>query len=713
MTPEIPSVEIRQNFEAEHEDTLAIFTRGDRKAFLDWLEQGEGGLKSMEAEFLVQGLDKHQEDFSQPIPKDLALIAAKFASLGQGLGAPGTRKEIRGLLRDSFGGEALKQVCAEGFEKHWTEKFVFKNPAKVETDLADHVSKVVDEFLAERKTAETVKTESTPVAEPVWGEEQKAAAEEGREGYEKLTGAQKKKLEAIVKKVLDSDGRLSAALLAMPLVPETLELLEIKLVKNISKKDAEFFQRLPAMVQYRIGELVGIKLEKEEQQRIEAKAAANKERIEGQLKNLRLKLDEDRYGLIDPQVTALIQEAADLGIDLPKEPLTADIGSKEIGQVVIDLNGAKSGLEIKAWQGNVERKLIALPDQQLDMPEGYSVRPIGKLDSGIYFEDKLVAKLQVNGDLVELQWGQGVPVGQALEATAVLGRGLSRDFPTLILELAESTTEEPTRTVPVGQETELPTEETSGSDLEVLEAPEPVQSEEDDFWKNFDAPPSAEPDAAPEPEPAKSPAVEQEEELVIPDWLKALREGEKPREAGPPPVEPEAPKPVAVTSARKPIEIVAQAIRERGGAEFEFDQTSAHNLFYGTLNNIIQGLYIPGLTINHFGISEFNISGGQIRLTVNAGGLFKKIISVPVSASMSFGLSSSLDLLGEPSINLPSLAPKEAKGLIINQLRQIKTELSRVIISGLSANKITYSSVENINIQNSSLLATIRGKVSR
>jgi len=54
-----------------------------------------------------------------------------------------------------------------------------------------------------------------------------------------------------------------------------------------------------------------------------------------------------------------------------------------------------------------------------------------------------------------------------------------------------------------------------------------------------------------------------------------------------------------------------------------------------------------------------------------------------------------------------------AKEFIINQLRQIKTELSRVIISGLSANKISNASVENINIQNSSLLATIRGKVSR
>src|SRR3989344_4921933 len=456
-----------------------------------------------------------------------------------------------------------------------------------------------------------------------------------------------------------------------------------------------------------------------------------KQRINGKAETLNFRLEEGKAGPtveVTPELKQLVEEAVKLGIDLPAKVLFADAGLEQIGEISVTLNknweASRGSFEYKPFTQRTADMLAAAETLHgAEFGNGYSLT---KDESGKFKllkgDEQLAEVNALEGGQIVFNWVKNTAVDQGLTAMAVFGQGLNdhfakgETFPSLYLEFKApdlSVATEPTGTVLVGQKTELPTEETSGFDLEVLEAPEPVQSEEDDFWKNFDAPPSAEPDAAPEPEPAKSPAVEQEEELVIPDWLKALREGEKPREAGPPPVEPEASKPVAVTSARKPIEIVAQAIRERGGAEFEFDQTSAHNLFYGTLNNIIQGLYIPGLTINHFGISEFNISGGQIRLTVNAGGSFKKIISVPVSASMSFGLSSGLDLLGEPSINLPSLAPKEAKGLIINQLRQIKTELSRVIISGLSANKITYSSVENINIQNSSLLATIRGKVSR
>ena len=456
-----------------------------------------------------------------------------------------------------------------------------------------------------------------------------------------------------------------------------------------------------------------------------------KQRINGKAETLNFRLEEGKAGPtveVTPELKQLVEEAVKLGIDLPAKVLFADAGLEQIGEISVTLNknweASRGSFEYKPFTQRTADMLAAAETLHgAEFGNGYSLT---KDESGKFKllkgDEQLAEVNALEGGQIVFNWVKNTAVDQGLTAMAVFGQGLNdhfakgETFPSLYLEFKApdlSVATEPTGTVLVGQKTELPTEETSGFDLEVLEAPEPVQSEEDDFWKNFDAPPSAEPDAAPEPEPAKSPAVEQEEELVIPDWLKALREGEKLREAGPPPVEPEASKPVAVTSARKPIEIVAQAIRERGGAEFEFDQTSAHNLFYGTLNNIIQGLYIPGLTINHFGISEFNISGGQIRLTVNAGGSFKKIISVPVSASMSFGLSSGLDLLGEPSINLPSLAPKEAKGLIINQLRQIKTELSRVIISGLSANKITYSSVENINIQNSSLLATIRGKVSR
>ena len=470
-----------------------------------------------------------------------------------------------------------------------------------------------------------------------------------------------------------------------------------------------------------------------------------KQRINGKAETLNFRLEEGKAGPtveVTPELKQLVEEAVKLGIDLPAKVLFADAGLEKIGEISVTLNknweASRGSFEYKPFTQRTADMLAAAETLHgAEFGNGYSLT---KDESGKFKllkgDEQLAEVNALEGGQIVFNWVKNTAVDQGLTAMAVFGQGLNdhfakgETFPSLYLEFKApdlSVATEPTGTVLVGQKTEFPKEETSGSDLEV---PEPAPSEEGGFWKNFDVPSPAKPEfVAPEPKQESALIDTSFQAPETPDWLKALQEEDGRGQAAQAPSrwpETEAEnepdlyeifddkRPVeAVTSARKPIEIVAQAIRERGGADFEFDQTSTHNLFYGTLDNIVHGIYVPGLTIDHFGISEFNISGGQIRLTVNAGGSFKKIISVPVSASMSFGLSSGLDLLGEPSINLPSLAPKEAKGLIINQLRQIKAELSRTIIRGLSANKITNSSVENINIQNSSLLATIRGKVSR
>ena len=80
---------------------------------------------------------------------------------------------------------------------------------------------------------------------------------------------------------------------------------------------------------------------------------------------------------------------------------------------------------------------------------------------------------------------------------------------------------------------------------------------------------------------------------------------------------------------------------------------------------------------------------------------------------MSFELDSQLNLSGEPEIKLSRLAPKEARGLIMNQLRQIRTSLSQTIARGLAARDITNVEVENVGVYNSVLSAKIRGKIAR
>ncbi|MDZ4228830.1 MAG: hypothetical protein U1C50_01085, partial [Patescibacteria group bacterium] len=513
--------------------------------------------------------------------------------------------------------------------------------------------------------------------------------------YERLPRKQKKLVESLAKKL--TPERIEE-LRAAALLPGVLDLLDLKLEKELSVKDLEFYRKLPEVVTWRMDV---IKERRDAEQRINEQAGS-----------LSLRMEAGKAAAVVEvplEINQLVDEAARLEIELPIKVLLADaaeVGSEQIGEISVTLDKnwgvGRSSFEYKLFAQRTVDKLAGAESLNGDkFGNGYSLAKDENGKIRLIKGDKLVAEVSAQeGGQIVLNWSKDTAVDQGLMAMAVLGQGFNdlfakgEKFPSMFLELVEPATEEPTGTVLEGQEAPKPLEETSAAKQD-LSLPDWLRAiQEDDDQATGLVKPGVK---------AESVSVATEENE--PDLYEIFGDQR--------PGEPEAPKPVAVISARKPIETVAQAIRERGGADFEFDQTSAHNLFYATLDNIIKGIYVPGLAINHFGISEFNISGGQIRLTVNAGGSFKKIISVPVSASMSFRLSSSLDLLGEPSINLPTLAPKNAKGIMINQLRQIKAELSRTIISDLSANKITDASVENVGVVNSSFLATIRGKVSR
>ncbi len=683
--------EVRQNFEAEHEDALAIFAPGDRRVFLDWLEQGsERGLESIESRVLILGLEDHQDDFSRGISKDLALIGAKLSSVGEGLGKPETRKEVRELLKQSYGAEKLKQACGEGFGQDWTDKFVFKNPDAVKTNLSGEIDQVMGKWLDSQ-------SQSGEPAEPVERSEPPAAAEAA---YKELNKKQKKLVESLAQKV--TPERVEE-LRAAALLPGTLDLLGIRLAKELSAQDSEFYQKLPQIVIWRMGMI---------KERGEAK-----ERIKTQAETLNFRLEAGRGASIIEvpiELKQLVEEAGRLDIKLPLKNLFADaaeVGSAQLGQIQILLNG-ELGIESSSFEYK------PFKDRTGDMLGAAETLYGSKLDGGYAFvkeNDKFqlkkgeeaIAEISAEeGGLIKFNWKK-TTVGQGLTAMAFFGQNLNdffaqgEKFPSMYLEFKAPAEAVPAETV---AET-APAEE---------EMPAPLPPEEEKT-----APPPVE-----------------EERVKLPDWLLALQDEEKqnqpqakqpgeemeaaapasespaPEPEPTPAPEPEALRPVQVSSTR-PIETVAKTIENRGVADFEFDARSTRMLFSESLQAITQNIKVPGLTINDTGVSEFAIQAGQIQISVTANGVFKKIVNFPVSASMSFRLSSNLDLLGDPNITLPNLAPKEARGLIINQLRQIKTELSRTIVRGLLANKISSGEVDNLAVRNNSLLATIRGKVNR
>lgn len=152
MPEEQPTSTLRQEFEETYSDTLEVFTVNDRKQFVDWLEQGPGGF-NFETDALMKGLDNNRYDFTKPIHKHLALIAAKFFSMGLGLGTPADRKLIAEKLEIAVGGKAnLKAIVSEGFEesggKIQFQPNLFNND-EVTTDLAGKVEDAVDEWFTD------------------------------------------------------------------------------------------------------------------------------------------------------------------------------------------------------------------------------------------------------------------------------------------------------------------------------------------------------------------------------------------------------------------------------------------------------------------------------------------------------------------------------------------------------------------------------------
>jgi hypothetical protein len=534
MTQETKTIsEARQRFEATYKSALAIFTASDRQVLVDWLEQGDPNF-GLEARFLMFGLAEHQGNFSQPIPKDLALIAAKLFSKGKGMGQPADRKEIRELLAQKIGNGGLKWICFEGFEGETNESgtvYKFTNPGAVQTDLANKVDEAVTEFLAAREAQKpAAEAEEEPAATP-------AVAEEA---YNGLNKARKKIVDIIVANLMAADEQekpaLFLALEVTPEIEEVIEWLDLKLAKPISKKDAEFFDQLPSIIKWRIGE------EKNKQQ-----AAENRERLAGQVKAMALTTqpgnDFRTAGTtVTEAVKLLIKEAGKIALP-GRNDLGFDAGTDSFGRISLvlprgwnNLQGEfKSLIEIKPWQNSAASVINSMrwvnSGKPLQLTAGFSLDFESEGKIGLKNSDRIMATVQAasGNNQVEIVWSNGVTLEDGLKLTGMLGKAIAQgynlgEFPALRLDLpaAGTSSSEPE----VVAEEEAPAEEEALAPAVDDETPDWVQ-ELGQVVKPVVAAPAEEPPVE-EPTAAKALAGKAKDKVELPAWLTRTKDDKAP-----------------------------------------------------------------------------------------------------------------------------------------------------------------------------------------
>jgi len=115
----------------------------DREKFEQWLGKG-ADFRVKEARFLAQELGDHQRNINNGSNRALVLLMAKMISL-TGTWGRGEDHELlmNRLIKDLGGDDKAQQVIEEGFSE---ENGVWRLTGKPETDLADQVSEVVDEW---------------------------------------------------------------------------------------------------------------------------------------------------------------------------------------------------------------------------------------------------------------------------------------------------------------------------------------------------------------------------------------------------------------------------------------------------------------------------------------------------------------------------------------------------------------------------------------
>ncbi len=568
--------ETRAAFETEHARVLEMFTPADRKTFIDWLSQSpRKGLEGQDTNYIMTALAINYTDFSEArgIPKYAALLAARLASLGEGLGKPSDTNVITDKIVEKVGGrDKLTRICFEGFQEKpaWRGGgYEFGDGTEVKTDIAQIIDSSVGELLAERRAVPAVKAEPvSPEPElPQPAVEQKPEATQVDYGaeYEKLSADEKEAVNELAEELLDNGEVNSHDLLASIAKMKEYSILtkdqkaiikhfgaekigkqvgkilglrtnpgpgaETEHLLNTIDQSREFYQALREIIRWRMVEI--------------EKINQAKERVAEKIANLGFSAvtpGGDANIFVDPQLFDLQTEAGRLQVELKEKTLTTsgdEAGSGVVGKISVTLGeGWKTGnseMEFKPFAKKPADALTAVSylasDGAFSLADGYKFEKVEASVFAISYEGKQVAKVSAQeGGIVTFEWSEAVSAEEGLKAMVVLGQGFldfkfkagAEKFPELHLGWGRADATEASKSE---KEPEIPTDYVSKiitdvppPDVTPVTVEEPI---------GVQAPAEVEPEPKEPEKPIEQPAqeVESQEESVDNFWKEFEKTG--------------------------------------------------------------------------------------------------------------------------------------------------------------------------------------------
>lgn len=736
-------------------ENLRGFDQADRQFIAECFQIGEPGkvLEQRVAEVLLEELDYRYDDFESDQGKsreEVLVLACLTKKQGLNWLTPEEREPIFVKLEDKLGGaEVATQVLIDGYKKKeplWGGKSAWVLENALSRSIHTEVETAVDEFLAEREKPEAAAAAEQVV--PVWGEEQRAAAEKFYN--EMLKVDERTKVDALARSLLAANYKEDFIIEVMGGLPEAKqnwdwargnaadfdwiaenmlgEMLKIDDVKDnlkavmsfkeTSKKgkgrgqqiwgNLEFYQQLTYAIHWRI-EAIGPEIQK-------AVALAKekneffKDFSEVDLIEV-LKVDRS----LDKKLSGLKAEAKsrydeDLAGNfyLENELKFADDGAKkEFTNVRIIINKGWNGgvfyLNSKTVDGRASEVLVGIVYAKSLAPEGYEL--IDDKNKGILLrrvdDDTILATIGAAKNQFTVL---GESIQNVLEAGQVIGQSLlnlrqpNEKFPYFTIDNLPSTRIE--TTTELVEPAVLPIEETSGPGLEVMPSP-PVDETGKVKVADWFLALSQEPSQPTEPPVKESGGAS--DKIRLPDWMSETDE-EKPGGVLPEGEDeidlaalfPEAPKPIPVSSLTE----ISQAIKTGDGvAEVILAPALLTNMVRQTMNSIIQARFRkfnPSISV------EIKVNNGLVlEGEINAKwGIVPVRIPVTLTLNNRFGLVS-FDF--QSKLGDRNEVERELRG-VLNQLNNtFRAQLAEYNISG--------ATLENPEIRGEQTFAKIRGKV--
>jgi len=573
----------------------------DREKFEQWLGKG-ADFRVKEARFLAQELGDHQRNINNGSNRALVLLMAKMISL-TGTWGRGEDHELlmNRLIKDLGGDDKAQQVIEEGFSE---ENGVWRLIGKPETDLADQVSEVVDEWfkkdspqareeklkeeLQDLAVAQTTHIEELgrklrvakeQKAQPVLteGVEGEAAAREKAEAvYEALPPKIQKMIDKVlkqldpIKKVKDSEteppenlGETDKALLEQFKVFSGLDLAELAKLE----KAGEVLSALPEIMRLKLEERrkaqAGVREKNREKKAVKDYFAEHE---------IKLIYDQDNSGFgVEKGLSEQLEKAQSLGVNIfeADKELSVSTGQTEVTDLslILDPQGRLKTTKIKAATLRLEvfnnpkileEEMISVFGSERKQESESNAYIFARGENGfvVKYNNAIIGKVSFNqtaGEMIinwQTQDGDLAGFSVAKRLNQEWNSGIAGlidnklggfELKVVVEGGAEKTEEVKSEPVAIPAEPIVPVEA----------APAPETASAEPVESVVPAPPVAEEavSTAELPTPSKE-APKSEEEM--PDWLRALQEApfqpaevsakaEKP--AAQPLLEPEAPKP--------------------------------------------------------------------------------------------------------------------------------------------------------------------------